>query len=278
MNHLDTEVTPGLKTTLDGLRGAIATADGVFKNTNATLVGNDAPGQQELRDALQEITRAARSLRVLTDYLERHPESLLRGKTEGTPDAPSRRPRHSLHPCCPRDRVRVHATAFYTLSAATEPAAMSSNLSVVVGPVAVPDEVDRSQFVVRTGPNQMQVDEFNLWTAPLQNTISRVVAQNLVALLGTPHVTLFPQTVSTDAGYRVAIEVQRFDSAPGEAATLDAVWTVRRTKDGRTETGRTTVREAVQENSYEALAAAHSRAVARLSQDIANAVLALARA
>jgi uncharacterized lipoprotein YmbA len=71
--------------------------------------------------------------------------------------------------------------------------------------------------------------------------------------------------------------VQGFDSAPGEAATLDAVWTVRRTKDGRTETGRTTVREAVQENGYDALAAAHSRAVARLSRDIADAVRALDR-
>ncbi|MBI3798507.1 MAG: hypothetical protein HY268_16285 [Deltaproteobacteria bacterium] len=85
VNHLDTEVTPGLKTTLDGLHGAIVAADGVLKSTNATLVGNDAPGQQELRDALQEIARAARSLRVLTDYLERHPESLIRGKTEGKP-------------------------------------------------------------------------------------------------------------------------------------------------------------------------------------------------
>jgi uncharacterized protein len=170
------------------------------------------------------------------------------------------------------------AARYYTLSAATGSAATSSNLSVVVGPVSVPDEVDRPQLVVRTGPNQMRVDDFNLWASPLQTNIARVVAQNLVTLLGTPHVTLSPQTLSAEAGYRVAIEVQRFDSAPGEAATLDAVWTVRSTKAGRAETGRTTVREALRENSYEALAAAHSRAVARLCQDIANAVRALDRA
>jgi len=123
----------------------------------------------------------------------------------------------------------------------------------------------------------MRVDEFNLWASPLQNNISRVVAQNLVVLLGTPHVTLFPQTVSVDAEYHVAIEVQRFDSALGEAAMLDAAWTVRRMKDGKTETGRTTVREAVQENGYEAVAAAHSQAVAQLSRDIADAVQALKR-
>jgi paraquat-inducible protein B len=85
VNRIDAELTPGLKTSLDELRGAIATADRVLKNTDATIVGKDAPAQQDLRDALQEITRAARSLRVLTDYLERHPESLIRGKTEEQP-------------------------------------------------------------------------------------------------------------------------------------------------------------------------------------------------
>ena len=95
-------------------------------------------------------------------------------------------------------------------------------------------------------------------------------------MLGTPRVTLYPQTLSADADYRAAIEVQSFASAPGEAAMLDAVWTVRRMKDGKTETGRTTVREPVQEKGFDALAAAHSRAVGRLSQDIAGAVRALA--
>jgi paraquat-inducible protein B len=85
VNRIDTELTPGLKTTIEELRGAIAAADRVLKNTDATLVGKDAAGQQDLRDALQEIARAARSLRVLSDYLERHPESLIWGKTEGKP-------------------------------------------------------------------------------------------------------------------------------------------------------------------------------------------------
>ena len=133
---------------------------------------------------------------------------------------------------------------------------------MAVGPVSVPAAVDRPQIVVTVGPNQVRLDEFNRWDAPLQNTIARVVAENLVALLGTPRVTLSPQTLSAAADYRAVIEVQRFESALGDAATLDAVWTVTRTKDGRSQTGRTTAREAAPERSYDALAAAHSRAVA----------------
>jgi paraquat-inducible protein B len=80
VNRLDTDVTPELKKVLEEVRRATVSADQVLRNTDATLLGKDAPGQQELRDALQEVARAARSLRVLTDYLERHPDALIRGK------------------------------------------------------------------------------------------------------------------------------------------------------------------------------------------------------
>ena len=161
---------------------------------------------------------------------------------------------------------------FYALSPAKIPSATSSDVSVAVGPVTVPAEVDRPQIVVNVGANQVRLDEFNRWASPLQNGISRAVAENLVLMLGTSRVTLSTQMLGVDADYRAAVEVQRFESAPGEAAALDAVWSVRRAKDGRTEMGRTTVREQVQEKDYDSLVAAHSRAVARLSQDIAAAV------
>jgi paraquat-inducible protein B len=85
VNRIDSDVTPKLKSTLDGLRGTFSAVDRTLNNADATLVGKDAPAQQDLRDALQEIARAARSLRILTDFLERHPESLIRGKTEENP-------------------------------------------------------------------------------------------------------------------------------------------------------------------------------------------------
>ena len=53
----------------------------MLTSTEATLVGPSAPGQLELRNAMSELARAARSLRVLADYLERHPDALIRGKT-----------------------------------------------------------------------------------------------------------------------------------------------------------------------------------------------------
>src|SRR4029453_310930 len=74
---------------------------------------------------------------------------------------------------------------FYPLRAANESAATSSDLSIAVGPVSVPVVVDRPQIVVNEGPNQVRFEEFNRWAAPLQNSIARAVADNLVLMLGT---------------------------------------------------------------------------------------------
>jgi uncharacterized lipoprotein YmbA len=170
---------------------------------------------------------------------------------------------------------------FYTLSHSATPTLTTtpstSTVSVLVGPVSIPAIVDLPQIVVSTGPNQVILDEYNRWASPLQNNISRVIAENLVVMLGTPRVSLFQQSLNASADYHVAIEVQSFESMPGEAAALNAVWVVRRTKDGKTEIGRTTVREPVQDKSYDALAAGHSRALARLSEDIAATIRVLDR-
>jgi uncharacterized lipoprotein YmbA len=175
--------------------------------------------------------------------------------------------------CASTPPARLYS--LYTLSASSPTAEATPDISVSVGPVSIPAAVDRPQIVVATAANQVRLDDFNRWASPLQESLSSVIAQNLTALLGTSRVTRFPKTSSADADFRVAIEVTRFESVPGQWATLDAAWTVRRTADGVVQTHRTSVREPVPDNSFEALTAAHSRAVARLSQDIAEAVRAL---
>jgi uncharacterized lipoprotein YmbA len=66
--------------------------------------------------------------------------------------------------------------------------------------------------------------------------------------------------------------VQRFESIQGQAAVVEAVWVVHKTVGGQTRSGRTTAREPVQGDSFDALAAAHSRALVKLSSDIAAAI------
>jgi len=167
---------------------------------------------------------------------------------------------------------------FYTLdSTATPEGTPAASYTVAVGPVTLPASVDRPQFVVQVGPNRVAIDEFNRWAAPLDENIARAVAGNLAALLGTPQVARAP-FANFDPAYRVTIDVQRFESVPEESALIETVWIVRKTADGETRWGRTVAREPVQDKSFEALAAAHSRALAKISGDIAAAIQAEAGA
>ena len=161
---------------------------------------------------------------------------------------------------------------FYSLSSTsaadgTPPTAVA----VMVGPVTIPASVDQPEFVVQVAANRVQVDEFNRWVAPLGDAIARAVAGDLVVLLGTPEVAS-NQLANFVPDYRVTIDVQKFESVPGSAATLEAVWTVRKSVGGEIRSGRTVAREAVQGQSYDALAAAHSQALAQMSTDIAVAI------
>lgn len=85
LNRVEGETLPEAKKTLEDLRRAIDSAERLLANADNTLLGPDAPGQQELRDALKEIARSARAIRILADYLERHPETLIRGKSKENP-------------------------------------------------------------------------------------------------------------------------------------------------------------------------------------------------
>jgi uncharacterized lipoprotein YmbA len=158
---------------------------------------------------------------------------------------------------------------FYTLSPDTtlESAGAPLSVSVVVGPVTVPDLVDRPQLVTRVSGNEVKLNEFARWGEPLKSGVADVIAADLTRLLGSQRVSVSSQMVAGTEAYRVRVDILQFDSMPGEA-----LWTVRVT--GRTAllTGRSTIREPVQGADDAALVAAHSRALAAVSRDIAAAI------
>jgi uncharacterized protein len=161
---------------------------------------------------------------------------------------------------------------FYSLtSTATADGTPPTSAAVMVGPVTIPASVDQPEFVVQVAPNQVKVDEFNRWVSPLNDSIAHAVAGDLVVLLGTPEVAN-AQLANFVPDYRVTIDVQRFESIQGQAAVVEAVWTVRKTAGGEVRSGRTVAREPVQGQGFDALAAAHSQAIAKMSGDIAAAI------
>jgi len=166
---------------------------------------------------------------------------------------------------------------FYTLSStAASDGAPAASYAIAVGPVTIPGYADRPQFVVQAGPNRVELKEFERWATPLDEAVARVVAGDLATLLGATEVATVPLPTGFAPAYQVAIDVQRFESTPGQGGLLEAVWVARRAVGGEPRMGRTVANESAAGEGFETLAAAHSRALAKVSVDIAAAIRALA--
>jgi len=163
------------------------------------------------------------------------------------------------------------AAKFYKLGPEAVPAKAQTSYSVAIGAVTVPDMVDRPQIVIRTGANEVAINEIERWAGSLKSEIAHAIADNLTQMLDGAIVFAYPQGVNVVADYKVQVDVQRFDSALGDAATIEVLWQVR-PATGDPKNGRSIVREATDGIGYDALAAAHSRALAAVSRDIANAL------
>ncbi|WP_019143271.1 PqiC family protein [Noviherbaspirillum massiliense] len=167
-------------------------------------------------------------------------------------------------------------TTYYTLNpvpgnappTTTEGQAGKAGFSVSVGPVRIPEMVDRPPLVVRQGPNQVEVLEEHRWAESLQPQIARTLAADLGSRMGGVRVTASQDYASQHADYRIPVDIERFDAVPGEAVIIEAVWTIR----GKTENPRigcSVIREPVRSGSYEDIAAGYGRALAALSDEIA---------
>jgi len=164
---------------------------------------------------------------------------------------------------------------FYTLALGANVEAAAGDRaapSVLVGPVTLPEVVDRPQLVVRVAANRVEVLESQRWAEPLKSELPRLMARNLGLQLGSDRVASYQQNVGAEAEYRVLLDVLRFESVPGESVTVEAAWKIRRHAGGAARTGRSLVRERVEGPGYDALVAACSRAFAGVSRDLAQGI------
>jgi uncharacterized lipoprotein YmbA len=170
---------------------------------------------------------------------------------------------------------------FYTLSSAgsavdKQKRQNDDTLSIEVGPVEIPDYLDRPYLVTRSGRNELMISDFHRWAGPLQDEISRALAEDLSARLSTDYVYIYPWTQPPRVNYHVRVKVIRFEGTRGKRIELKAYWSIY----GERET-ELLVKNSFQlyedtgGNSYNEVVAAMSRAVGKLSGEIAGAIRSL---
>jgi len=171
-------------------------------------------------------------------------------------------------------------TRFYTLSppengGAPAPAAYDAVLAV--GPVNIPNYLDRRQIVSRTGQNGIVLAELDQWGGSLDDEITRVLVTGIAERLGSLHIAAlfgkFPAMADTGRDYRIPVKVSRFDGVRGGTVVLNVVWSVVEKRDKQEKylfTQESAITEDVAGDSYEALVAAMERAVGKLGREMAD--------
>lgn len=168
-------------------------------------------------------------------------------------------------------------TNFYTLSPATEPNVVkrsADGLVIGLGPITLPQYLDRPEIVTREGANQMRLSEFSKWAEPLEPLLTRIMAEDLYALLDANDVIPVPQRGDIPLDRVIEVDISRFDADAAGQVMLDARW---RVYQGDNETllasGRSQVSEqAAPVPDFDAIVAAMSRALGRASEEIAKAI------
>ena len=173
---------------------------------------------------------------------------------------------------------------FYTLSPITEDKAMAKSdtperdTRIGIGPIKLADYLDQSKLVTRTGDNRLVKAEFDLWAGALKDNLTNVLAENIGLLVPTERIYIYPWRLSEPMDYQVILDVVRFDGDLGKDAWLVARWSIVGGKDKELlEVGRSSIREPVSKPDYDALVTAQSRALAKLSHEIVEAIHAAGR-
>lgn len=172
---------------------------------------------------------------------------------------------------------------FYTLTpvkAADTPASgvpFEGGSLLAVGPVRLPDYLDRPQIMTRSEGNEIRMRETERWAGSLEGDVARVLIENLSVLLSGKNVAVVQWTSAMQSmapfRNRLGVDVLRFEGSVGGEVVLKARYSLFG-PDGRKviSAGESIVREPVGGTDYGALTAAMSRALATFSREVAAAI------
>ena len=108
-----------------------------------------------------------------------------------------------------------------------QPSVSVNDMIIGVGPVELPEYLERPQIVTRISSSELHLSEFNRWVESLEKNFSSVLAENLSVLLSTDKVLVYPWIGSIEVKRQVRVNVLQFDSLPGGKVLLKVLWGIK---------------------------------------------------
>jgi len=167
-------------------------------------------------------------------------------------------------------------TRFYALTATAEGDAAPASLDDIVlgvGPVRLPGYLDHEEIVTRVAPNRFDVAQNDRWIEPLEEDVSRVLAQNLYTLLKSERIVRFPWPSSRRVTHQLDVEILSFEPTAANEAQLAARWMIVDAATKQPLASKTSViKRPIQGATKEAAVDALSATLADLSREMAEAI------
>jgi len=116
---------------------------------------------------------------------------------------------------------------YYLLSAEVTEFPTKPSPSLGVGPIKIPEYLNRNSLIYKREGNRLHIAHFERWAEPLDYSIERVVRLNLASILDTGNVQGYPWSNNERPDYAVAITVINLD-VNDEQARLIVEWQIRR--------------------------------------------------
>lgn len=159
-------------------------------------------------------------------------------------------------------------------SAASSSSSSSIAIAIVLEPVRVPAQVDQPQWLVRLGDGTMAILERDRWASGLGDEFRQALREQLIA----GHGAIEARPGAGSGPIRVGVDVRRFESIVSRDARTEGTWTLVGSEASGARVFRCEwfIRESAEAGTM-SLAAAHRRAVARLGDAIAEALLKFSR-
>lgn len=163
---------------------------------------------------------------------------------------------------------------FYVLTALASGESSNATPSVGVGPIEIPQYLNRNSLVYHRAGNRVEIASFERWAEPLTDGLSRVISLNLSSLLNSQSIMIFPWPQKYPPDYGVAVNVLQLD-ADGVQASLVAEWSTRRTKGELITRRLSRLQEPLNgSDSAASITAAYSQLLLVLSEEIAASITA----
>jgi uncharacterized lipoprotein YmbA len=168
------------------------------------------------------------------------------------------------------------ASRFYTLSAVGAAGASGGaprGLVYGLGPIDLPPYLDRSELATRVSAAEVTYAPTDLWAEPLKANLTRVLRQDLSAMLGGERIVLYPWPRTGVVSYQVAVTVLQFERTARGEAQLHVRWSIRDPRSGAEITGKeSSFEHPVAPPTTAAAVDALSGAVGDLCREIASAL------